>query len=293
MVKNRIVTVKKIVLFSIVVMTLGACSTAPPPKPDTWHTIEQSNHVAWADDNSEVAVTVLHYEQAMLGDTDAEDENSKALPQRNFSHQIFLQDLAGKQRRPLSKIRPYQNGVLYYMRQAGYLIAEAFDPQTAMQRFDKLSVDGREWLIVENNLAANRPCKDQDIKTAPQILHQVIPSPDGSQLLHVYSPRCGEASIEFLDAYDLNLRGAQQLLIDEPLLALWHPSGYAMLVNTTLTKAWQVTPDLSPQSITPPACLYPVTSSSNVSSDGRLAFFLDDGTLGLQQVAAQQQFGCQ
>ena len=125
-----------------------------------------------------------------------------------------------------------------------------------------------------------------------QVHHTVIPSPNGQQLAHIYSPECRKVTVEFLHANNLNLFDTQTMAIDEPMNVTWHPDGYIIFVNHNQNKAWKITPLAPPMPVLPPKCLFPVTTSSNITLDGKMVYFEGD-KLVTKDVGPQKAFGCQ
>ena len=226
----------------------------------------QDKNVVWADDNSEVAVAIFH-------------------PKKDL-HKIIVQNVKTNEKRNITEWRDYKSGQIFYMKQAGYLIVESILASGA-RRFDKIDINGNEILIIETPNNKNQPCgKDE----TAQVHHTVIPSPNGSQLAHVYSPECGVVTIEFLYANNLNVFDTQTMNIDEPMRIKWHPDSYIILMNYNNDKAWKVTPIALPLPILPPECFEPVTTSSNTSLNGEQVSFNGDKLI---TKSVDTTFGCQ
>ena len=253
-----------------------------------WKKTEQPHQVVWADDGSEVATTALIYEEKIGIGKDANSEK------RNFKHQLFVQKADGTERRSITGVREYKNGTLYYMKQAEYFVLESLLDNGA-RRFDKISPKGNEILIMEIPESSRLPTcpakKGSKIPEPLPIAQTVIPSPDGKLLASIYSPECGQVAVEFLYANNLNFIDSKMLAISEPVNVLWHPEGYILLVNNELKHAWQVTIQGQPTSTTPPRCISPVTTSSNISATGEMIYFKDN-TLAKQKVTRENVFGC-
>ena len=236
---------------------------------------ENLTHVVWADDASELAIV-----------------SSSASPKAGLTHQhqIFSYLPTGERKRPLTGLRNDKLHSLSYMKQAGYLVAESITDD-GTHRFDKISLNGSEILIIEVPARAYNPCGSDD-PTAAQTQRMVIPSPDGQQLAHVYSPECGAVSVEFLHAHNLNFIDSQSIEITEPVYPLWHPNGYLVLTNGELKKAWGITVRTKPQETIPPNCIKPTTTSSPMSSTGQFAY-IEAGELKQRDVGKAEAFGCQ
>ena len=178
---------KKIHYYIITIITLSfisGCSLLPKKL-----SVQQGNQAVWADDGFEVAVVKL-------------DEQSG-----QYKHQIIIKSPNNPEMsRVVTDWRENQTGQLFYMKQNGYLVVESF-LENGARRFDKIdSSNGREILIVETPSSEYQICKDAIVKeNAAQVYQTVIPSPDGSQLAHIYSPECGKVTVEFLHANNLSL----------------------------------------------------------------------------------------
>ncbi|MDM8568294.1 hypothetical protein QUF50_02010 [Thiotrichales bacterium HSG1] len=248
----------KIIQYLLIILLAGCVGNISKPS--------QGKNVVWADDNSETAIITSH-------------------PKKDL-HKISVQNIKTGEQRDITEWRDYKSGKIFYMKQAGYFIVESILKNGA-RRFDKIAESGNEILIIETPDNKNQPCTK---KETAQVRHTVIPSPNGSQLAHVYSPECGMVTIEFLYANNLNVFDTQTMNIDEPMRIKWHSDGYIILVNYNNDKAWKVTPVALPLPISPPQCFEPVTTSSDISSDGEQVLF-DGDKLITKQVGIK--FGCQ
>ncbi|MBE9561243.1 MAG: hypothetical protein IMF12_00085 [Proteobacteria bacterium] len=248
----------RIILYLIIISLIGCTSNTTK--------LSQSKSIVWADDNSEIAVVISHPEKDL--------------------HKISVQDIKTDEKRDITEWRDYKSGKIFYMKQAGYFIVESL-LENGARRFDKIEENGNEILIIETPDDENQPCSKNKIE---QVHHTVIPSPNGLQLAHVYSPECGTITIEFLYANNLNVFDTQTMNIDEPMRIKWHPDNYIILVNHNNDKAWKVTPLTLTSPILPPKCFEPVTTSSNVSSDGRQVLFDGDKLI---TKSTGTKFGCQ
>jgi hypothetical protein len=244
--------------------------------------VQPTNKVVWADDASEVAVVTFKF--------DNRSGSSKEGATSPVRHQISVQNLDGSQRRSITQWRNYRVGQFFYMRQAGYLVVESL-LENGAQRFDKIEPNGNEIMILETNGQIDcSESKSTGAKTS--VRHRVIPSPNGLQLAHIYSPECGKVAIEFFHANNLGWIDTQVLDIDEPLKATWHPQGYVILANNKRNKAWKITASAPPEPTTPPNCLSPVTTSSDISLDGKKVTF-ESEQLVTKPVGRDKAFGCQ
>lgn len=270
-------------LLFLIGMMAGCTTTKERPVAENWTPMQTNNQVVWSDDATKVAVIELQYEE-------------KGEEKSNFTHQLYIQNVDGSERQAITEARDYQNGNLYYMRQAGYFIMESLMP-TGARRFDRIDENGNEILIIETPDNEHQPCGDvqaADNKPLPQVYHTVIPSPDGALLAHIFSLDCGEVSVEFLYSNNLNIITDPTIIpIEEPVNATWHTDNYIILTNNQNTKAWAVRIGQTPESITPPNCVAPVTSSSHIAYDGRMVYLDKAGEVNTRQVDAGMAFGCQ
>lgn len=263
-------------------LALGGCAGNMPAKDKVSadKLSAQLNHkVVWADDGSQVAVVTVKNEEKP-------DNSSNSATNKRHQHQILVQNLDGSGQHTITGWRDYQNGQIFYMKQAGYFVVESILPKGA-RRFDKIEENGDEILIIETPDNEHQSCQE---KNSAQVYHSVIPSPDGLLLAHIYSPECGKVTVEFLHANNLNIFDTQTMDIDKPMKATWHPDGYVILA--THNKAWQITALAPLQPIAPPRCFSPVTTSSEVSVDGKMVYFERD-KLVTKNVDRQKAFGCQ
>lgn len=276
---------KKIVIIALL-LAFTACGTAPKIPTDTTDTTEiqedsseetiliKNNRVVWADDGSDIAVVELHYKEIDGVQTD-------------FKHRLYVQNVDGSQKRAITELRDYQNGSLYYMKQGGYFIMESLLPD-GMRRFDRIDDNGNEILIIE--MPAYTDCPPD----TAQAYHTIIPSPDAALLAHIFSLECGEVSVSFLYANNLNIIAEPiQLKINEPINATWHIENYLLLVNNKNDKAWAIHTNQAPKSVPPPRCIAPVTSSSNITYNGDMVYLNADGLVELRQIDKNMAFGCQ
>lgn len=246
--------------------------------------------VVWADDGSELAVVILNQNSSEADTTQGE---TSANPLR---HKIVVQNPTSAAQRDITRWRDAQPGQVFYMKQAGYFVVESL-LENGSQRFDQIALNGNEILIIETPDNQHQPCGVQlpakpDKLSPPRVHHTIIPSPDGLQLAHIYSPECGKVTVEFLHANNLSMIDSQTMDIDEPMRATWHPENYLILTNYNNKKAWKVSPLTPPLPIMPPKCLYPTTTSSEIALDGRWAYF-EEERLVIEEVGREKAFGCQ
>lgn len=242
---------------------------------------EQLARVVWSDDNSEQALVVLRYDQQ-------EGMNPAAVGavESNFTHQIYVQNADGSNRRPVGIEFQGQSGhEVYYMKSAGYIVAslmEAAD-NNPVARYYQLRLDGTINRLTEK----------------PHM--QVIPSPDGAYLARItqYPDTCANPAgncpldIEILDAQTLSKLGQKYpfSFSSQPEVT-WMPDGKLVATDGQLSEAIEPGSD-SVEEISPPACTYPPTSSSAVSHDGSF-IFAQAGQIQLRPAGLNEKaFGCQ
>lgn len=267
---------------SLVLFVLITGCTSDAIQSKQWVAKEQYDKVVWADDGSEdIAIINANYEE-VVGSALTTPER------RQVKHQIITQRLDGTNQTEITDWRDNQEGAFYYMKQYGYFVIESL-LENGARRFDKIDLNGNEILIIETPDREHTPCADEQ-----PIEPDVIPSPDGALLAHVYSQDCGQVTVEFLYANNLTTIDSQTLYdVVEPLHALWHPYNYILLTNNDLTHAWQVAVQFAPTPVTPPNCFTPKTTSSDMSFDGRLVYVDENNKIMTKHVGQEEAFGCQ
>lgn len=236
---------------------------------------QRKGQVVWAEDASEVAYSVISEEKQ----TTPEGEEKVTT-----HHQLFVQNPDGTQKREVSRQRDHLSGALYYMKQAGYLVVESVS-NTGARRFDRVLMNGNEILIIET------PDKPRPACATPSIPQTVIPSPDGHVLASISTSDCGQVSVEFMYANNLNMIDAQTVDVAQSVTPLWHPEGYIILAAQDGTHAWKVAMKEPYKAIAYPNCTAPVTTSSNIAADGRTVSFEED-VLQVREGSKQAAFGC-
>ncbi|MEN9461894.1 MAG: hypothetical protein RIS84_1914 [Pseudomonadota bacterium] len=236
---------------------------------------ERKGQVVWAEDASELAYSVI---------TEEKQTTPEGEEKLNIRHQLFVQNPDGSQKREVSRARDHVSGALYYMKQAGYLVVESI-LSTGARRFDRVLMNGNEILIIEAPEKPRQACPNVSL---PQ---SVIPSPDGRVLASIYSPDCGQVTVEFMYANNLSMIDAQTLDIAQGVTPIWHPDGSLILIAQDGSNAWKMVMKEAAKHIATPACKSPATSSSNIAADGRVASFEDD-SLQIKEGSKQAAFGC-
>jgi len=267
-------------------LILSGCGSMTTKETD-WTTVEKNEIVVWADDSSELATVVSNHEERYY-----EGE----LEKRNLKHQIFAQRLDGSHRRAISELRDHRVKSLYYMKQAGYLIIEVITDE-GLRRFDRMALNGDSMPIFkETQIEAYRPCQstgtEENENSLPQVEHSVIPSPNGSQLAHIYSLECGKVTIQFEHALSSDYIDSQTIEINQAVTPMWYPEGYIILAGKDGSTALKVAIQEPAQLIRYPHCVAPQTISSDVSLQGQQVYF-EDGELVTKIVGIEKSFGCQ
>ena len=278
-----------VVCFALPFLLLACTPVKENEHVEKWHTIEEKNQVVWADDNFEVAIVVLKYEQG----TTASGEVIK----RHFKHRILAQQIEDSHPKPLTDWRDFQVGNVYYMRRNNYLLIESILENEA-RRFDKIILDdnNKEIPIFEAK-SEYLPCGSTDPENAKplaQVHHTLLPSPDGQQLAQIFSLECGKVTVQFEHAKTLQYIDSVTLSIDQPFSPTWHSEGYLILAGYDGKTAWKINTQGQPTLTEYPHCLFPPTTSSPVSLEGKLVYFNEGKTdLLTREVSKDQVFGCQ
>lgn len=259
----------------LALLVLAGCS-GPATKEATKDGItERKGQVVWAEDGSELAYSVI---------TEEKQTTPEGEEKLNIRHQLFVQNPDGSQKREVSRAREHVSGALYYMKQAGYLVVESV-LNTGARRFDRILMNGNEILIIEASEKPRQACPNVSL---PQ---SVIPSPDGRVLASIYSPDCGQVTVEFMYANNLSMIDAQTLDIAQGVTSVWNPDGSLILVAQDGSTAWKVVMKEATKKIAVPACKAPATSSSNIAVDGRVVSF-EEEALQIKEGSKQAAFGC-
>jgi hypothetical protein len=275
---------------ALILLVLSGCSGGI--KESDWTAVEKNDLVVWADDGSEVAIVVSHHE---------ERNHEGKVEKRNLKHQIFAQNLDGSHRRSISEERDYRVHSLYFMKSAGYLIVEVV-LETGLRRFDRMALNGTSVPIFEEMQAdAYRPCesgesdKESEQNTLAQVEHSVIPSPNGSQLAHIYSLECGKVIVQFEHALTSDYIDRQIVEVTQSVMPMWYPEGYVILASNDGATAWKVAVQEVSQLTVYPHCTSPRTASSDVSLQGQKVYFEGDNNekVVTEIVGIEKAFGCQ
>lgn len=260
-------------LVALLFLFLGACATSPKLGG---HSPALANPVVWADDGSEVAFVV---------NTHTAPPGMKGDP-NTYRHRLLAQKADGSEQRTVTPPRPYKAINLYYMKKAGYLVVES-DLGDGHVKIDRIAVyDGTEIPIIETR--GPKPCTEG----GAYLPNRVLPSPQGDLLAHAYSNRCGEITVDFLDARNLFAQASQTLAVTQTPTLTWHPHGYLIIALPDGTTAWELRPGGSPLPAAYPPCLAPPTTSSAISARGQ-RLSLEGDQVRIETGDAGAAFGCQ
>ncbi len=257
----------------------------------TWEAQQTIASIAWADDDSAVAFSILRYESKQ-----SVNPLAGTTLTRNMRHQLYVESPMGRNRVAITGELAGQNAnELYYMKSRGYLVSGAVSPDHRW--FNHITTSGT---VREVARVATTSCEGR--------YFDVIPSPDGAHLAVLKTapgctPTTGPGSptggtngvdqliISFLDA--TSLLELQSQTVTLPAWGIewtWHPDG-DFIVAASGT-AWSLAPNRAPQSTTVPACFWPKTTSSQWSSTG--TFLESDGqNLVVSGNNPDATFGCQ
>jgi hypothetical protein len=226
-----------------------------------WTDGEMVDYAVWSDDDTGQAYIKLLYEEGPKV-----NPLSQTHPRRNFRHQVYVQNTDGSGRRAVTDVRPHRTGNnIFYMRGEGYLIVDVFETE-AMARYDIIDAASGETATILRHTLSDRACTS----------HEVIPSYTGHTLAVVERTagsdsggRCpsGEVVVTFLDADSLSTLSSYRWPVTDMIQVAWTEADQ-IVVLAPADGAWRVDPAGGPVAIDPPECIYPRTTSGNVSADG-------------------------
>lgn len=226
-----------------------------------WTDGEMVDQAVWSDDDAQQAFVRLLYEEGPKV-----NPLSQTHPRRNFRHQVYIQNTDGSGRHAVTEVRPHRTGNnFFYMRDAGYLILDVFESDE-LARYDIIDAGSGEAATILRHTLSGRACTS----------FEVIPSYTGHTLAAVERTasgdsggRCpaGEAVVSFLDADSLSTISTYRWPVTDMIQVAWTDADQIVVVAPA-DGAWRVDPAGGPVAIDPPACIYPRTSSGNVSADG-------------------------
>ncbi|ALG67958.1 hypothetical protein [Beggiatoa leptomitoformis] len=272
------ITLKKYFLFGIFLL-LTACNT----NRYAWQPVSYDTHIVWADDNTELLIGNTRFEQRQ-----SLDPLMGTTTKRHFSHQLFLVNPDGSNRRALTSNRPNQLGQIYYMKQAGYVLVESL-LENGVKQFHKIDLQGNERLLLEIPPIAENTCPDKSV----DLNSTVIPSADGHYIAYAYLMHCQQINILFYTTDRATFADQQILTVDAGQYEVtWRKDGAFILASTTAKTAWQLLPQTPIVNTAMPRCFSPATSSSMITADGR-AVSLDEKGINISAIGTYPAFGCQ
>jgi hypothetical protein len=240
---------KKLVFLGIIA-GLGACQVI------AWKDLPPSvSQSAPANDGSqEKAVLMLNYQV----NKEAEQNPGSLLGMaRNYQHQIVIENANG--RRPLTGKRPGkdQPGTLYYVKNAGYLLLGSLmtGRDSEVIRYEKIDLATGQASLIRQTQGGSQSLICQDQPKFAFVVERLFPSPDGKWLAHVFSPACGSAKVDFLDAASLSLIDSQTIQLNGVNETHWDAAGMMLYDIQDNHQAWRMSPGQPPALIayTPPA----------------------------------------
>ena len=242
------------------------CNSISPIKEN----IPLNGLIVWADDGSDMALV----KNLLAG-----------------QQQIISRSISGTQQQAITypQRRDYQH--LYYMKSAGYLVAESKTPRNWL-RFERINLNGDEITIIETPIPNASLCQDYPETPNAYISPQVIPSPNGQILAYIYSQECAIITVDFLNAKTLTTLDSQIINTRYAVKPTWHSGGYLILAIADDNSAWKLKPEQKPQVIAYPKCTQPETRSSAINKAGQLIQYIDK-TLVQTTGDKDKAFGCQ
>ncbi len=271
---------RTLIFVSFILLFIATCG---------WKEVQGIGFLVWSDDDVEQAYvhSTWETETSLFGVM----EGAKV---RNVRHSLILQiqKSDGSKRRALYSNAPGSGGGdLYYMRSQGYVIMEFAD--NSGRYFEKISLNGQRQVVGEK-ITQQKLCDDYDIIPSPNgevlaAVKHVVPNPYNPSPTGEMQIKCGNGtvSVEFFNAHNLNrLAGPFTWNITGLMEAVWSPAQELFIVTGdeasgiepqggahTLTgnvNVWKIDPNSGSGPVTGalPSCLYPKTTSSNVSAAG-------------------------
>lgn len=239
-----------------------------------WQEASQTDMLVFADDDSELAIQELRFEERQG------DALSGSTEKRDFRQQLFRADPKGERHLPIGPERTGQHGGdLYFMKTAGYLVASSVPEEGGLVGWDRISLD--------DGTSQSIPMLDESYDWA-----FAIPSPDAS-LIAVVSGAGQSVRAQLFD--EATLEPASER--DDVTVAgtpewTFRPDG--AFVVTDATSAWALTAAAEGFTDTNvPACTTPKTTSSMVSSEGELLSTTPEGAIERSDPDPSLAFGCQ
>jgi hypothetical protein len=239
---------------------------------------EDNVGAVWSDDGLEVAM--FHRSYSVAYHDGLKGGQVGTLLDVSFTPQI--RDQASTMDRPIGEPREGDPWDLYLMRSAGFIVLsfQVTSGNDVIEFFERVD------LATGQSIALRPPCH-----RAERISCEAIPSPDGSLIALVERATGESVRIELRRASDLGVVAMAERPTDSAGASeqTWHPDGsFLFSVDDYTHETWRLTADGALDSVAPPACFAPQTTSSSVDTSGRI--LANDGTLS-QELG--KPFGCQ
>jgi hypothetical protein len=260
----------------------------------SWEPVSYDTHAVWADDNSELAIGTTFFEQR-----ESLEPLMGATEKRHFAYQLFLVKPDGRKRRSISARLPNQLENLYYMKKAGYLLAESYVAMTAAKQLYKIDLQGNATLIASILPLPEDECVENSFDNffSPDInvtlMPTVIPSPDGQLIAHAYRADCHKVTVTFYSPDTLTILDKQIVTVTAGNYAVtWRKDGAFVVAKTDRSEALALFPKKPPATTAAPACFSPATRRSEVSSTGKIVR-ADATDIYVSEAGVAPTFGCQ
>ncbi|MBW1881189.1 MAG: hypothetical protein JRJ84_22780 [Deltaproteobacteria bacterium] len=236
-----------------------------------WTDQEAVTGAVWSDNDVGQAYIELYYEQKNIP--------MGNLGTRNYQHRVMLQGPDGSGREQLFPLQDGQNGSdFYYLHQEGYVLMDVMVGTMAY------------WKVIQLADGSMRQVHSHDYTTMGTCpVREVLPSPDGRTLaliegeLGVDVPTVpgtegacagGTLSIDFIDSSTLQVQASYEVEVTGAPERMWTRAG-KLHVWDEAGQSWRIDPT-GPVAAAIPACIWPRTSSSPMSSAGVL---IEPGTI--------------
>ncbi|MGE0867662.1 MAG: hypothetical protein AB7P03_03810 [Kofleriaceae bacterium] len=232
----------------------------------------------WSDDDLEVAA--FRREYSVLIHDEIKGGEIERLMDMTFTP--IARDLATGAEREIGGSYAGTPRRLHFMRSAGYL-SIAFEIGAEVDIIDHFE---RIDLATGEAVELRAPCS-----RIADLWCSALPSPDGALIAIVEKALVGSRTrVELRRASDGGIAAEAEVPAAEAGDRMtWHPSGaFVFSVNSETGETWQLSEDGTLAVVPVPPCFSPATTSSAVSSQGRV--LLADGTLGGELA---EPFGCQ
>ncbi len=247
----------------------------------SWSTRDALETAAWADDDSRVAHIRALWQQKRV------PHLLERYEYRDYRYEMITRTPAGGDELTVLPLRSGRVwGDLYYMASEGYLIYSEVEEPT-VRTYQVLTAQNTR-VEIASTTANHEPCG----------LGAVVPSPDGGVLAVVekrlpggaFAPpgppppqgqECNghELTVRFVDATSRSTLATESWTVSGEYDFAWvHNQGFVFKAGT---EAWSLNVGQPRVAIAIPACLYPRTTSSMVSSNRERLDFTSDTSVPL------------